>query len=199
MSIHDGAFPPVLGQFPRRGGFASVRLLSRTKSAALFALCFQTNRGVLLSRHHICDSKWHLDGISGRDNSGAREKTILRNRILVIEDEPILQKNIAISLRREGYEVMEAGSGADAWKILNVASIDLLILDIGLPDYDGLNLLREIRAVHPRLPAIVMTARDAPEVKNRAFESGAAAFLAKPIILKTLKTKIRNIEEKRSC
>ncbi len=118
---------------------------------------------------------------------------------MVIEDELILQKNIAISLRREGYEVMEAGSGADAWKILNVASVDLLILDVGLPDYDGLNLLREIRAVHPRLPAIVMTARDTPEVKNRAFESGAAAFLTKPIILRALKAKIRNLEEKSSC
>jgi len=150
-------------------------------------------------RHHICGSQWNPDRDCRSGYFGVSEKTILRNRILVIEDEPILQKNIAISLRREGYEVMEAGSGADAWKILNVASIDLLILDIGLPDYDGLNLLREIRAVHPRLPAIVMTARDAPEVKNRAFESGAAAFLAKPIILKTLKTKIRNIEEKRSC
>ncbi len=122
---------------------------------------------------------------------------MLRNRVLIVEDEPILQKNIALSLRREGYEVMEANSGADAWKILNVSSIDLLILDIGLPDDDGLSLLSEIRAVHPRVPAIVMTAWDAPEVENRAIASGAAAFLAKPIILQVLKAKIRNIEEKR--
>lgn len=124
---------------------------------------------------------------------------MLNNRILIIEDEPLLRKNIAISLRREGYEVMEANNGAEAWKILNVSSIDLLILDIGLPDYDGINLLREIRAIHPQLPAIVITARDAPDVENRAIESGASAFFTKPIVLRVLKAEIRNIQENRYC
>lgn len=123
--------------------------------------------------------------------------TTLKNRILIVEDEPVLQKNIAISLRREGYEVMEASSGADAWRILDVSSIDFLILDVGLPDYNGLELLKEVREVHPRLSTIVMTARDAPEVQDRAIEWGAAAFLAKPIALRVLKAKIRSIEEKR--
>lgn len=124
---------------------------------------------------------------------------ILKNKILIVEDEPVLQKNIAISLRREGYEVMEASSGADAWRILDVSSIDFLILDVGLPDYNGLELLKEIREIHPRLSAIVMTARDAPEIQDRAIKWGAAAFLAKPIALHVLKAKIRSIEEKKHC
>lgn len=124
---------------------------------------------------------------------------MLKNRVLIVEDEPLLRKNIAISLRRGGYEVMEASTGAEAWTILNVSSIDLLILDIGLPDYDGLDLLREIRAIHPQLPAIVMTARDAPEMENRAIESGASVFFTKPIALRILKAEIRNIQENRYC
>lgn len=119
------------------------------------------------------------------------------NRILIVEDEPILLKNIAASLRREGYEVMEAKSGADAWKILSLASIDFLILDVGLPDYDGLDLLMAIRTIHPRLPAIVMTARDTPEVESRAIASGASVFFTKPVVLRVLKEEIRNIEGKR--
>lgn len=122
---------------------------------------------------------------------------MLKSRVLIVEDELLLQKNIAVSLRREGYEVMEAANGGDAWKILNVTSIDLLILDVGLPDYDGLDLLKRIRAIHPRLPSIVMTAHDAPEMENRAIESGASVFFTKPIVLRILKEEIRNIEEKR--
>lgn len=119
---------------------------------------------------------------------------MFRNRILIVEDEYLLQKNIALSLRREGYEVMEAINGADAWKILNVFSIDLLILDVGLPDYDGLTLLREVRAIYPRLPAIVMTASDAPEVESRAIQLGASAFLTKPVVLRVLKEEIRKVQ-----
>jgi DNA-binding response OmpR family regulator len=126
------------------------------------------------------------------------EKILSGNRILIVEDEPIFLKNIAASLRREGYEVTEATNGADAWKILSVASIDLLILDVGLPDYDGLDLLRAVRTIHPWLPAVVMTARDSLEVENRAIESGASVFFTKPIALRALKEKIRTMEGKRN-
>jgi DNA-binding response OmpR family regulator len=168
-----------------------------TKSKRLFFCVFTSEyinipRPVL--RHYICP----VALIRALKIGIVREKnTILKNRILIVEDEPILQKNIALSLRREGYEVMEANSGADAWRILDVSSIDFLILDVGLPDYNGLDLLKEIREVHPRLSTIVMTARDAPEVQDRAIEWGAAAFLAKPIALQVLKAEIRSIEEKR--
>lgn len=122
---------------------------------------------------------------------------MLRTCVLIVEDERLLQKAIGISLRREGYEVIEAMTGAEAWNVLHVSSIDILILDVGLPDYDGLELLKEIRAIYPRIPAIVMTAYDAPELESRAIEAGASVFLTKPIVLRALKVEIQKVRENR--
>lgn len=121
----------------------------------------------------------------------------MKSRILIVEDERLLHKAMAITLRREGYEVEGAMKGADAWEILNATSIDLLILDIGLPDYDGLDLLGEIRVVYPGLQAIVMTAFDGPGIESRAIKLGAAAFLTKPVALQLLKEKVRIVQEKK--
>ncbi len=122
---------------------------------------------------------------------------MLRTCVLIVEDERLLQKAIGISLRREGYEVIEAMTGAEAWNVLHVSSIDILILDVGLPDYDGLELLKEIRAIYPRIPAIVMTAYDAPGLESIAIEAGASVFLTKPIVLRALKVEIQKVRENR--
>jgi DNA-binding response OmpR family regulator len=121
----------------------------------------------------------------------------MKSHILIVEDERLLHKAMAITLRREGYEVEGAMSGADAWEILNLSSIDLLILDIGLPDYDGLDLLSEIRLIYPALQAIVMTAFDGPGIERRAIDLGATAFLTKPVALQLLKETVRIVQEKR--
>lgn len=121
----------------------------------------------------------------------------MKSRILIVEDERLLQKAMVITLRREGYEVEGAMDGATAWEILNLFSIDLLILDIGLPDYNGLDLLGEIRLIYPKLQAIVMTAFDEPGIERRAIELGASAFLTKPVALQLLKEKVRNVQGKK--
>jgi two-component system alkaline phosphatase synthesis response regulator PhoP len=100
------------------------------------------------------------------------------NRILVIEDDASLAELIALSLRTVGCEVTTAGSAGAGLRELGERGADLVILDLTLPDRDGLGLLPEIR---PKgIPVIILTARDTVRDKVQGLESGADDYLAKP-------------------
>jgi two-component system OmpR family response regulator len=99
--------------------------------------------------------------------------------ILVVEDDADIRRMIAEFLRRNGYRVQTAHEGGELDRILEVSRIDLLILDIGLPQEDGLSLCRRIRT-QSTVPIIMLTARGSELERVTGLESGADDYLTKP-------------------
>lgn len=109
------------------------------------------------------------------------------DHVLVVEDEQPLAKNIVRSLERDGFEAKTALSAREARTALESGGVGMLCLDIGLPDCNGLDLLKEIRRHYPKLPTIVITAHDTAENRARAGGLDAFAFLPKPFALSELR------------
>jgi len=101
-----------------------------------------------------------------------------RLKVLLVEDVPLSRRMIAALLRRDGHEVREAGGGFEAIEICRREKLDLVFLDLGLPDIDGLEVLERIRDT--RLPVVVLTASAVPAMKERATRAGAVMTLRKP-------------------
>lgn len=112
------------------------------------------------------------------------------SRLLIVEDDHALRRTLAISLGARHYSVYEAGTGARALELLDAASPDLLILDLGLPDMDGLSLIDRVRA-SSSVPIIVLSARNLQSQKVDALEAGADDYLTKPFGLEELVARIR--------
>jgi two-component system KDP operon response regulator KdpE len=111
-------------------------------------------------------------------------------RILVIEDEPQMQKFLGASLTSEGYRWLEAKSGEEGLALVRTHNPDLVLLDLGLPDTDGMDVAREIRAISNR-PIIVLSARGQENDKVRALDVGADDYLTKPFGTGELMARIR--------
>jgi len=111
-------------------------------------------------------------------------------RILVIEDEPQMQKFLGASLTSEGYRWLEATSGEEGLALVRTHNPDLVLLDLGLPDTDGMDVAREIRAISNR-PIIVLSARGQEDDKVRALDVGADDYLTKPFGTGELMARIR--------
>lgn len=101
-------------------------------------------------------------------------------RILVIEDEQKLREALAEGFQLEGWKVAAAGSGMEALQHLEAGTFDLLILDWMLPDRDGVELLRQIRAGGSRIPALIVSARVSHVDQVTAIQCGATDFIVKP-------------------
>ena len=101
-------------------------------------------------------------------------------RILVIEDSPVVRRLIEVCLRASDIEVVTRGDGPTGLQAVTSESPDLVLLDIGLPGFDGWEVLRGIRAdpATTAMPVVVLTAH--ADAEHRADEAGADAFLAKP-------------------
>ena len=100
-------------------------------------------------------------------------------KILITDDEPQIRKFLRAILSSHEYDVTEAVNGAEARKALTVHPPELLILDLGLPDIDGLEILKELRG-WSELPVIVLSARGQEQTKVDALEAGADDYLTKP-------------------
>lgn len=106
-----------------------------------------------------------------------------KGRVLVIEDDPAIRAGLSHQLRRAGYLPFVAATVAEARGRLHNTAVDLIILDLGLPDGSGLDLLSDLRqdgAEHSRTPVVVLTGRDPAEVKAPSLRGGAQVFLRKP-------------------
>jgi DNA-binding response OmpR family regulator len=101
-------------------------------------------------------------------------------RLLVIEDEPRIAEILKSGLQRAGFAVDVVRRCADAREALAVTIYDAAILDLGLPDGDGLHLLAELRSARNCVPILVLTARDAIEDKVSGLDAGADDYLVKP-------------------
>src|SRR5262245_18999849 len=94
-------------------------------------------------------------------------------RILIVEDDKPLRITLAATFKAEGYAVIEAGSVTAGRDRLREGSVDLVVLDLGLPDQDGMTLLVDRRAAGDLTPVVVLTARDDEVSKVRALDAGA--------------------------
>jgi two-component system KDP operon response regulator KdpE len=115
------------------------------------------------------------------------EKDIL---VLVVEDEPQMQRFLRASLTSHGFQVREAGSGATAITEATTHNPNLVLLDLGLPDVDGIDLTRQLRE-WSRVPIIVISARGREEDKVEALDAGADDYLTKPFGVNELLARIR--------
>jgi DNA-binding response OmpR family regulator len=115
----------------------------------------------------------------------------MSQRIVVIEDEPAIAESVAYSLERDGYTVATAGTVAQARGL--TASADLLVLDLILPDGDGIDLLREIRAAGQRAAVIVLSSRDAEADRIAALEIGADDYVTKPFSPREVVARVRAV------
>lgn len=111
-------------------------------------------------------------------------------RVLVIDDEPQIRKFIDISLRSQGYTTLLAATGKEGLSMLSGRGADVVVLDLGLPDRDGRDVLRELRT-WSRVPVIVLTVRSAEEEKVALLDAGANDYVTKPFSIGELMARIR--------
>jgi two-component system KDP operon response regulator KdpE len=111
-------------------------------------------------------------------------------RILVVDDEPPIVRMVSANLRMRGHEVLTAATGAAALDSAEAHQPDVIVLDLGLPDLDGLEVLRRLRAWSP-VPVIVLTARDDERDKVTALDLGADDYVTKPFGIGELLARIR--------
>jgi two-component system KDP operon response regulator KdpE len=111
-------------------------------------------------------------------------------RVLVVDDEPPIRKLLRMGLSTQGYRVLEASNGKTALDML-AESPDLVILDLGLPDVQGLDLLRTIRARNERVPIVVLSSRGDESAKVQALDLGADDYVTKPFGTEELLARMR--------
>lgn len=113
--------------------------------------------------------------------------------IILVEDDPQLGAAIQRALERLAYTVTWLRDGREALLALRDQTADLVLLDLGLPGKDGLDVLVETRRIHVKTPIIVMTARDTLEARVRGLDAGADDYLIKPFHLEELGARIRSL------
>lgn len=111
-------------------------------------------------------------------------------RVLVVEDDPALARALAVSLRAHGYDVQAVGSGGAALDLLAGDPPDLVLLDLGLPDVDGTQVLRALRA-WSTTPVVVLSARQTSDDKVDALDAGADDYVTKPFAMDELLARLR--------
>jgi two-component system, OmpR family, KDP operon response regulator KdpE len=111
-------------------------------------------------------------------------------RVLVVDDEPQIRRVLRPALAACGYEVLEATTGREALWMIAASAPDVVVLDLGLPDRDGKDVLREAR-VFSKIPIIVLSARDREAEKIVALDSGADDYVEKPFGIGELMARLR--------
>ncbi|MCX6556218.1 MAG: response regulator transcription factor [Candidatus Aminicenantes bacterium] len=111
--------------------------------------------------------------------------------ILIVEDDLTIREGIADALRFHGFEVVASGEGKPGLEMAMRLNIDLAVLDLMLPDLDGLTICRKIKDVKPQVAVILLTVRGQESDKLLGFEMGADDYLTKPFSLKELLARIR--------
>ncbi|APH53408.1 Two-component response regulator kdpE [Granulibacter bethesdensis] len=111
--------------------------------------------------------------------------------VLIVDDEPAIRRLLRTTLGTQSWRITEAASGAVAMQVLAEQKPDLVLLDLGLPDMDGLEVLRQIRKTAPTLPVVILSARDNERGKVAAFEMGADDYVTKPFGMAELVARLR--------
>jgi DNA-binding response OmpR family regulator len=117
-------------------------------------------------------------------------------QILLIEDDELLAAGVVRALKRHGFAVNHVASAASALNAVRAEAPDIVVLDLGLPDMDGLELLQQLRKHNAVLPVLILTARDALEAKVAGLDRGADDYLTKPFELDELLARLRVLERR---
>jgi two-component system, OmpR family, response regulator MprA len=112
-------------------------------------------------------------------------------RILVVDDEPAVQSALARALKMESYDVAQATDGEEALARLGAAPYEAVILDIGMPRIDGLEVCRRLREGGDRTPVLMLTARGEVDDRVAGLDAGADDYLVKPFALRELLARVR--------
>lgn len=114
-------------------------------------------------------------------------------RVLLLEDNRAMREMIADHLRERGFAIDAASRGQEALAAAEVARFDAVILDLGLPDIDGMQVLASLRSSRAELPAIILTARDSIDDRLLGLNSGADDYIVKPFSLLELEARLRAV------
>jgi DNA-binding response OmpR family regulator len=112
-------------------------------------------------------------------------------RILIVEDDPMLGEGLQTGLRQAGFHPEWVKDGEAAWQTLAHESFNAVVLDLGLPRLDGIEVLRRVRANEQKLPILVLTARDTAQDVIAGLDSGADDYMIKPCDLGELAARLR--------
>jgi len=118
--------------------------------------------------------------------------------ILLVEDDLSLAKALQQALQKQGYAVNAVASGKAALHVVRIDAPDIVILDLGLPDMDGLTVLKAIREQSLELPVLLLTARSSLDDRISGLDSGADDYLAKPFEMTELFARLRVLERRLS-
>ena len=114
-------------------------------------------------------------------------------RVLTVDDESSLTELLSMALRYEGWEVSAASSGLEAVQVARQVRPDAIVLDIMLPDFDGLEVMRRIRVEQPDVPVIFLTAKDALDDRINGLTAGGDDYVTKPFSLEELVARLRGL------
>ena len=112
-------------------------------------------------------------------------------KLLLVEDEPTLRAQLGAALREAGYAVDAADNGRDALHLGETEAYDAVVLDLGLPQLDGLSVLQRWRAAGRTMPVLILTARDGWHEKVAGIDAGADDYLTKPFHTRELFARLR--------
>ncbi|GAB3842932.1 response regulator transcription factor [Dactylosporangium cerinum] len=119
-------------------------------------------------------------------------------RVLVVEDEAAMTDLLLTALRYEGWDVRDAADGATAIRLARSALPDAVVLDVMLPDMDGLEVLRRLRAETPEIPVLFLTARDSLTDRVAGLTAGGDDYVTKPFSLEELVARLRGLMRRTS-
>lgn len=119
-------------------------------------------------------------------------------RALVVDDEPALADLLAMALRYDGWEVRVAGTGTGAMREMRRFSPDVVVLDIMLPDLDGIEILRRVHGMNPGVPVLFLTAKDAVEDRINGITAGGDDYVTKPFSVEEVVARLRGLVRRRS-
>jgi two-component system OmpR family response regulator len=111
--------------------------------------------------------------------------------VLVVDDEPVLAEMVSMALRYEGWNIATAGDGSSAIAAARAERPDVVVLDVMLPDMSGLDVLHKLRTENPRLPVLLLTAKDAVEDRIAGLTAGGDDYVTKPFSIEEVVLRLR--------
>ena len=112
-------------------------------------------------------------------------------RVLAVDDEPSLTELLSMAMRYEGWNPSTAASGSEAVRVAREVHPDAVVLDLMLPDFDGLEVMRRIRAEQPEIPVIFLTAKDAVSDRINGLTAGGDDYVTKPFSVEEVMARLR--------
>lgn len=133
---------------------------------------------------------------NGSDGLKSNLEDAIRRTVLIIDDDEIVRKQLEVELRRAYFTPVSVASGNDALAMIASMKVEIILLDVKLPDMDGIDLLEKIKAQNPSCEAIVITGYGGEEIAIRALRKGAIDYIEKPLNLNELSAALGRAQEK---